>query len=117
MIRSNDEWHGTGVDKVGDVAFLTGGRQVGAMTTIRVQVAHLLRRYLAAALCALAAFGTTATAQDGSRIQPYRDTSLTPEARAANLVSRMTLEEKVPQLLNDAPAIPRLGVRDRKSVV
>ncbi|MBV9881573.1 MAG: glycoside hydrolase family 3 C-terminal domain-containing protein [Sphingomonadaceae bacterium] len=43
---------------------------------------------------------------------PYRDTSLTPEARAADLVSRMTLEEKVQQLLNDAPAIPHLGVRE-----
>lgn len=42
----------------------------------------------------------------------YRDTALAPEQRAADLVSRMTLEEKIPQLLNDAPAIPRLGVRE-----
>ena len=32
------------------------------------------------------------------------------EARAADLVSRMTVEEKVSQLMNDAPAIPRLGI-------
>jgi beta-glucosidase len=32
------------------------------------------------------------------------------EERAADLVSRMTLEEKVAQLQNDAPAIPRLSV-------
>ncbi len=32
------------------------------------------------------------------------------EARARDLVSRMTLEEKVPQLMDQAPAIPRLGV-------
>ena len=32
------------------------------------------------------------------------------EERAADLVSRMTLEEKVAQMQNDAPAIPRLGV-------
>jgi beta-glucosidase len=32
------------------------------------------------------------------------------EDRAANLVSRMTLEEKVSQMQNDAPAIPRLGI-------
>ncbi|HEY2943533.1 MAG TPA: glycoside hydrolase family 3 N-terminal domain-containing protein, partial [Vicinamibacteria bacterium] len=32
------------------------------------------------------------------------------EARAADLVSRMTVDEKVSQLMNDAPAIPRLGV-------
>lgn len=33
-----------------------------------------------------------------------------PEQRAADLVSRMTLEEKVSQMQNTAPAIPRLGI-------
>src|SRR5277367_5558560 len=32
------------------------------------------------------------------------------EQRANALVSRMTLEEKVSQLMNDAPAIPRLDI-------
>ncbi len=32
------------------------------------------------------------------------------EKRAADLVSRMTLEEKVLQMQNSAPAIPRLGI-------
>jgi beta-glucosidase len=32
------------------------------------------------------------------------------EARAADLVSRMTVDEKVSQLVNAAPAIPRLGI-------
>jgi beta-glucosidase len=40
----------------------------------------------------------------------YQDTSLSPEARARDLVSRMTLEEKAAQSMNTAPAIPRLGV-------
>ncbi len=40
----------------------------------------------------------------------YLDTSLTFEARAADLVSRMTLDEKVSQMQNGAPAIPRLGI-------
>ena len=45
----------------------------------------------------------------------YRKTAeavsaLSPEQRAADLVSRMTLEEKAAQLGNDAPAIPRLNV-------
>ncbi len=40
----------------------------------------------------------------------YRDSSRSFEMRAADLVARMTLEEKVAQMLNDAPAIPRLGV-------
>jgi beta-glucosidase len=41
---------------------------------------------------------------------PYLDPDLSPERRAADLVSRMTLEEKVSQMQSTAPAIPRLGV-------
>src|SRR5438105_1480021 len=41
---------------------------------------------------------------------PYLDPDLPFEGRAADLVSRMTLAEKVSQLVNDAPAIPRLGI-------
>ena len=41
---------------------------------------------------------------------PYMNPSLPPEQRAKDLVSRMTLEEKVLQMQNSAPAIPRLGV-------
>ena len=40
----------------------------------------------------------------------FQDVSATPEARAADLVSHMTLEEKVGQMMNSAPAIPRLGI-------
>ncbi|MFT4252515.1 MAG: glycoside hydrolase family 3 C-terminal domain-containing protein [Caulobacter sp.] len=40
----------------------------------------------------------------------FLDPSLSPEARAADLVSRMTLEEKAGQLKHAAPAIPRLSV-------
>jgi beta-glucosidase len=39
-----------------------------------------------------------------------RDATSSPERRAADLVSRMTLEEKVSQMRNSAPAIPRLGI-------
>jgi beta-glucosidase len=42
----------------------------------------------------------------------YLNTSLSFSERATDLVGHMTLEEKVPQLINDAPAIPRLGVRE-----
>lgn len=42
---------------------------------------------------------------------PYKDTSLTFEERAADLVSRMTLAEKVSQIVaNSASEISRLGV-------
>jgi beta-glucosidase len=41
---------------------------------------------------------------------PYLDPSLSPQRRAADLVSRLTLEEKVLQMQSTAPAIERLGV-------
>jgi beta-glucosidase len=49
----------------------------------------------------------------GSSVQPlYLDTSYSFAERAADLVSCMTLSEKVQQLhTNNAPAIPRLGVQ------
>jgi beta-glucosidase len=40
----------------------------------------------------------------------YLDPDADVEARARDLVSRMTIEEKVAQLMDQAPAIPRLGV-------
>ena len=41
---------------------------------------------------------------------PYMNPDLPPGERAADLVRRMTLEEKVSQMLHDAPAIPRLNI-------
>jgi len=41
---------------------------------------------------------------------PYQDPSLPVEERVKDLVSRMTLEEKVAQTLNASPAIERLGI-------
>jgi beta-glucosidase-like glycosyl hydrolase/regulation of enolase protein 1 (concanavalin A-like superfamily) len=47
----------------------------------------------------------------GEEIVPiYLDTSYSFEERAADLVSRLTLEEKQSQLVNTMPAIPRLGI-------
>ncbi|NLS76271.1 MAG: glucan 1,4-alpha-glucosidase [Chloroflexi bacterium] len=40
----------------------------------------------------------------------YLDTSLPVELRAKDLVSRMTLEEKVSQMVHDAPPVERLGI-------
>jgi beta-glucosidase len=40
----------------------------------------------------------------------YLDPSAAPEARAADLIKRMTLEEKVSQMQDQAPGIARLGV-------
>ncbi|HYW70898.1 MAG TPA: glycoside hydrolase family 3 C-terminal domain-containing protein [Pyrinomonadaceae bacterium] len=41
---------------------------------------------------------------------PYKNPALPFAARVDDLVSRMTLEEKVSQMMNAAPAIPRLGI-------
>lgn len=41
---------------------------------------------------------------------PYLNPDLLPLVRSQDLIARMTLAEKVSQLLNDAPAIERLGV-------
>lgn len=44
------------------------------------------------------------------RLYPMWNTALTVEKRVNDVVSRLTLEEKVAQMLNAAPAIPRLGI-------
>lgn len=43
---------------------------------------------------------------------PYQDPSLPPDERAADLVSRLTLEEKASLMQNTSPAIPRLGIKE-----
>jgi beta-glucosidase len=57
-------------------------------------------------VAAIALLLATAAAEDPA----WRNTSLSFEERAADLVSRLTLEEKVAQLQNAAPAIERLGI-------
>jgi beta-glucosidase len=49
-------------------------------------------------------------ARQSSPKAAYLDPSLPAGRRAEDLVSRMTLEEKVSQIMNAAPAIPRLGI-------
>src|SRR3954471_6530262 len=69
-----------------------------------------LRRGIAVAALALPMSAGAAAAASGP---PYRDTSVPPAERAADLISRMTLQEKAAQLsTTNAPAIPRLGVQE-----
>ena len=65
-----------------------------------------LNRFAMAVPCLL---GSALLGQQTSNA-PYLNPELAPEQRAADLVSRMTLEEKVLQMQSTAPAIPRLGV-------
>ena len=72
-----------------------------------------MKRFTKIMLAVFAAYvvlaASLAGAQENSNL-PYMNTKLSPEERAADLVHRMTLEEKASQLVNQARAIPRLGV-------
>jgi beta-glucosidase len=65
-----------------------------------------------AVLCALfcVLFGLTASAQQQSSQPAYKNPHLPLGERVNDLVSRMTLQEKISQLGHTADAIPRLGV-------
>ncbi|HMD95773.1 MAG TPA: glycoside hydrolase family 3 C-terminal domain-containing protein [Terriglobia bacterium] len=64
---------------------------------------------LLATVALLAGITCAALAQDAAK-PAYLDPSLPAEQRAADLVRRMTLDEKASQLVNQARAIPRLNV-------
>ncbi|HKQ75983.1 MAG TPA: glycoside hydrolase family 3 C-terminal domain-containing protein [Blastocatellia bacterium] len=75
-----------------------------------------MNSYRLAALCGLLLFicwslALSPTGASGQEpLQLYKDTSLPIEKRVDDLVSRMTLEEKVSQMMNAAAPIERLGV-------
>src|SRR5262249_7866590 len=55
--------------------------------------------------------GSPSTGASGQETSPaYKDPSLPIEKRVNDLVSRMTLEEKVSQMMNSAASIDRLGI-------
>lgn len=47
---------------------------------------------------------------DNSNSYPFCNPKLPTRERARDLVSRLTLDEKLSQLVNSAPSIPRLGI-------
>src|SRR5579875_1673975 len=84
--------------------------EAGAMMGTRWMRLNSLMPAGTAALLAGILFALGATAAWCQVKYPYQNPKLSPEKRAADLVSRMTLQEKVSQTMNDSPAIPRLGV-------
>ena len=72
------------------------------MRTVNVRIFVVLAVFL---------FGSRLFAQSTER-PAYLNDSLSAEQRAADLVHRMTVEEKVSQLVNQSRAIPRLNVPD-----
>jgi beta-glucosidase len=61
-------------------------------------------------LAGVITLGATIGIRAGAQTLPYQNQSLPFETRVNDLVSRMTLEEKVQQMKDVAPAIDRLGV-------
>jgi beta-glucosidase len=72
------------------------------MNYFRTRMRSLVTAAIALLVC-------SAIAQDTANL-PFMNTKLSPAERAADLVHRMTLAEKASQLVNQARAIPRLGV-------
>jgi len=70
-----------------------------------------LRLFIAvsAFIAAISIAAPSAPAQQQTQ-QPWMNTSLPTDQRIDALISQMTLEEKVQQMRDHAPAIPRLGV-------
>lgn len=63
-----------------------------------------------AAITLIASLGLAAAAFAQASPSAYQDPSLPISRRVDDLVSKMTLPEKVGQMMTDAPAIPRLGI-------
>ncbi len=61
-------------------------------------------------LCVVIRPALSGQGQDLPGQSPYQDITLGFDARARDLVSRMTAAEKISQLMNAAPAIARLGI-------
>lgn len=72
---------------------------------------QLARRFMAVSAVSLfVATGMLAQASRSSAVPAYLDPSQEIDVRVDDLVSRMTLEEKISQLVNQSRAIPRLQV-------
>ena len=51
-----------------------------------------------------------ALTQTQAQMLPYQNPNLSPQERAEDLCSRLTLDEKVKLMMDQSPAIPRLGI-------
>ncbi|HWT02494.1 MAG TPA: glycoside hydrolase family 3 C-terminal domain-containing protein [Pyrinomonadaceae bacterium] len=65
---------------------------------------------VAACLLLLLICQSLALPQSRAELPPYKNPALPIERRVEDLVSRMTLEEKIAQMMNKAPAVERLGI-------
>ncbi|HVU65435.1 MAG TPA: glycoside hydrolase family 3 C-terminal domain-containing protein [Phycisphaerales bacterium] len=70
------------------------------ITALALTIVHL----------ALAQAPPAGRGSDAPAVEVFRDPSRSPDERAADLLGRLTLGEKISQLVNDSPAIERLGI-------
>lgn len=70
-----------------------------------------MRRFINASLIFLFVFSVTAAAQPDNSMKQYRNRSLPAEARAANLLKHLTLEEKASLLMYESSAVKRLDIK------
>ena len=73
-------------------------------------IARKLQSSKSAAIAAFFCLAMSLGGQIPSASAPYLNPALPTQQRVDDLVSRMTLEEKISQMQNDAPAIPRLHI-------
>ena len=64
--------------------------------------------FLILALASLCCFGVAGA----EKTLPYKNPNLSAEVRARDLLSRLTLEQKVSLMMNDSRAIPELGIQE-----
>lgn len=90
-------------DYISKCHFLQGTAKVYAS----LRHIHFLKR-AAVSFCLLSLTGVfSASAQT----LPYQNPNLSAKERARDLLSRLTLEEKAQLMLDESPAIPRLGIK------
>jgi beta-glucosidase len=71
---------------------------------------HLIANKLLVLLMAVCLFSSLALVNHKHYQYNFQDTSLPIDKRVNDLVAHLTLEEKVAQMLNSAPAVERLGI-------
>ncbi|HEX6731043.1 MAG TPA: glycoside hydrolase family 3 C-terminal domain-containing protein, partial [Pyrinomonadaceae bacterium] len=76
----------------------------------RRKLYRVLNSVLCVFLCVFAPWREKSNNAESQSPPPYKNPNLPVEARVNDLVSRLTLEEKVAQMMNATPAIERLGV-------
>ena len=82
-----------------------GSSRAARGSTAAVVVAALLL-----AACAPARTASPGPLAPRPAMLPFQDPDAPIDSRASDVVSRLTLEEKVGQMMNAAPAVPRLGI-------